>query len=249
MNNWVNKSLDDAELRDWVKSQDSFTCYLDELAQKYNCDKANSQVVSKLNRNAPSDWPDDKKLKIVGHNYVEVYDKFFSTKREESLNILEIGMGNYPTNGFSLRMWLEYFPNSKITILDNNPSNFNCDFNFDKDRVNFITFDQSIESDIKRVAEQFSEGYFDVIIDDGSHIAKHQFETFIHFFKILKNDCMYFIEDLHDKNFTEYMVDLFKHLNSGMLCESTQYDSNLDIGSIFLHRSLVCISKSKKITR
>ena len=45
-----------------------------------------------------------------GHNYTEIYEKYFYNIRNEKISLLEIGFGG----GDSLKLWEEYFANSKI---------------------------------------------------------------------------------------------------------------------------------------
>ena len=54
----------------------------------------------------------DKSSKL--HNYTEKYDFYFSKMRDEKLKVLEIGI----QNGFSLKMWKQYFQNSEIFGID-----------------------------------------------------------------------------------------------------------------------------------
>lgn len=63
---------------------------LEELFNKYGCDKA------------------------VKHNYHTVYEPEFDTIRNESINILEVGV----FKGDSVRAWLEFFPNATIYGID-----------------------------------------------------------------------------------------------------------------------------------
>jgi len=248
---WPGKKHDDPEVTSWAKESNEFTCELDKLSQKYNCDKSNVQVMSFSNNNVPRDWTLQDPLKICGHNYVEIYDMYFSKKRFDKLKILEIGMGNHPTNGFSLRMWLDYFPNSEIHIIDNQESNFRCDFEYDTNRVKFYIVDQSSPEQLDGFSNHFKDGYFDLIIDDGSHIASHQILTFKYLFHLLKKEETYFIEDIHDDRSVDYMVDLFKYLNHGMISDTSFMDNinDLEISNINLYRSLIAIKRGVKITR
>ena len=68
---WKNPTGND--LNEWMETSDSFICELDQMGQKYNCDKSNVQYMSKENRNVPSDWPDNFRLKMPGHNYFKIY--------------------------------------------------------------------------------------------------------------------------------------------------------------------------------
>ena len=68
--------------------------------------------------------------------------------------------------GHSLRMWKEYFPNAEIIGIDIDP---NC---------------------------KQHEGEYDILVDDGSHITKHQIKTFDCLYENCKSGGYYVIEDL-----------------------------------------------------
>jgi hypothetical protein len=250
---YIWKDSREDELKEWENSSVSFTCDLDRIGQKYNCDKCNVQYMSIGNKNVPQEWPVDLNLKITGHNYLQVYSNYFNPVRNESINILEIGMGNYPTNGYSMRAWLEFFTNAKITILDNNACNFRYDFEFDRSRVETHVIDQSSSSDLDSFISSVGDKKFDFIIDDGSHQADHQIISFKKLFpSILKENGTYFIEDIHDKKFVNYLPELYSNLNNGELSGEYRLDNqaeDLGISSINMYRSLICINKGNKITR
>src|SRR5438270_536387 len=55
------------------------------------------------------------------HWYTQHYDRYFHARRNERLNLLEIGVGGYKDGergGESLRMWKSYFSNSRIVGID-----------------------------------------------------------------------------------------------------------------------------------
>ena len=67
--------------------------------------------------------------------------------------------------------------------------------------------------DLIKFREKFEPNSFDYIIDDGSHVAAHQILTFqLLFDHLLKDSGLYFIEDLHDASFINYVSGLFKTL-------------------------------------
>ena len=241
------------DLKEWEESSDSFICELDQIGQKYNCDKSNTQYMSWKNKNVPYDWPGNFELKISGHNYFEIYSNYFSPFRHENINILEIGMGNYPSNGNSMRMWLEFFTNAKITIIDNNERNFIYDLEFGRDRVSTYLVDQSSISDLNSFVNKIGNEKFDFIIDDGSHQADHQILSLeVLFPTILKDNGVYFIEDIHDKKFVDHLPRIYSNLNNGELSSNYRLEdpsTDLGISCINMHRSLICIQKGKKITR
>jgi len=113
--------------------------------------------------------------------------------------------------------------------------------------------DQSSVEDLGRFISELGEAKFDFIIDDGSHQAAHQILSLYSLFpSILKDNGVYFIEDIHDSEFVNYLPELYSNLNNGEVSSNYRLeDQSKDIGisSILMHRSLICIHKGKKITR
>jgi hypothetical protein len=215
---------------------------LEKIGRKYNCDKSDVQTLVKR----------DYRVLIPGHNYLEIYESLFKKIRKRKISILEIGMGNYPTNGYSLQMWLEYFPKAEIHVadfLEENLGKFH--FTFDSERCQFYLMDQSKEEDLNALVELVGENKFDIIIDDGSHEASDQLKSIKILFKTLKNDGMYFIEDIHKVEFYQHLPLFFESLNSGHLLDETvdREDIIQDIKEIQFFRSLVLVRKGIKKTR
>lgn len=136
---------------------------LDEIALKYGTDKS-SEV----------------------HNYTPRYENYFEPLRNQKLKILEIGI----QNGYSLKMWKEYFANSEIYGLDI----VDCS-RFNEDRITTIKCDQTNVAKLDEINQNY--GPFDIIIDDGSHVSHHMKTTFNHMFPLLKLGGIYVLEDLH----------------------------------------------------
>lgn len=236
----------DQEYDLWYKTHQMPTSDLDSIGQKFNCDKANRQILSKFWKNGDT----DEGIIAAGHNYTQIYDTYFSGMRYNKINILEFGVGNYPTNGHSLRMWLEYFPFANITFLDWSDTNFIFDFEFDRSRVDFVLCDQS---DNKAMSDFASQNYhkYDVVIDDCAHIGKFQYDTLKIFFpSLLNNEGLYFIEDLHDNSFLQYIPTLYDSLNrNNVLYNESGLEYIPGIAKIDLYRSLICLHKGNKISR
>jgi Methylase involved in ubiquinone/menaquinone biosynthesis len=144
---------------------------LTEIANKYSTDKG---TIKK------HDWEGDR------HFYSPIYDQYLSHLRNESITILEIGIGSGP----SLKMWYEYMPNARIFALDIDDKTM-----YNNDRVKCYKGDQSNREHLERLMSVI--GQVDVIIDDGGHYMNQQQISFASLFKYLKPDGMYFIEDLH----------------------------------------------------
>ncbi len=123
-----------------------------------------------------------------GHNFAEVYDQYLNPFRETYLNILEIGIWD----GGSLNMWADYFPNAKIHGLDIEDKSF-----YNTDRIKCSIVDQSSTDSLQSFAAAHSEGYYDLIIDDGSHHMRDQQITLAYLLPLLKSGGTYILEDLH----------------------------------------------------
>lgn len=136
------------------------------------------------------------------HSYIEEYERLLAPYRDGK-TIMEIGLAM----GESLKMWNEYFTNSKIIGVDIkvvfNPllirTGSNRVYVMEADATNqqFIkdifaygcTNDDSIRLSIKNQK-------FDVIIDDGSHMAEDQIATFNLLKGYMNTGGLYIIEDI-----------------------------------------------------
>jgi hypothetical protein len=120
--------------------------------------------------------------------YLEVYDRHLSIYRNRPFFLLEIGV----MDGGSLDMWRRYFGTNAIIVgIDINPQ---CAIRVDPPNQVRIG-SQDDRSFLLKIVEEF--GPPDVILDDGSHIGRHQRASFEILFPNLKDGGIYIIEDLH----------------------------------------------------
>ncbi|MBS4014678.1 MAG: class I SAM-dependent methyltransferase [Bacteroidetes bacterium] len=153
-----------------------FSGDLDKLAQIYNTDK------------------------FGRHMYTPIYTLYFRKIRRQKLKILEIGVGGYdnPTaGGASLKMWKRYFTKSNITAIDI----------YDKKKLeeNRVKIFRGSQDDYNFLMDvNNTQGPFDIIIDDGSHINNHVINSFNYLFPILKKGGIYVVEDTE----TSYQEDM-----------------------------------------
>ena len=193
------------------------------------------------------------------HGYTEKYQIYFEPLRFENLKILEIGI----QNGYSLKTWKEYFPNSTIFGIDVN----DCTY-LKEDRINPIVCNQTDNLLLQEINS--SHGPFDIIIDDGSHVSDHMKDTFNFLFPLLKEGGIYVVEDLHccywdnftfNTSFMDRIKELMDLTNSSGKCglanikkieedgfyqartkgEMNWWESNIEF--IHLYRSIVFIKK------
>lgn len=130
----------------------------------------------------------------VYHNYLGIYEKYFSKYRDSLENFLEIGLWQ----GESIRMWREYFNTGNLVgadILDLTHINL--------PNTQILLCDQSERDQLEALAAKtFSE--FDIIIDDGGHMMHQQQITLGTMFKYLKPGGVFVIEDLHTSGNAAY---------------------------------------------
>lgn len=131
--------------------------------------------------------------KGTAHSYMPIYEKFFQNKRS-NISLLEIGV----YQGHSLKMWEEYFDDSEITGIDINLKQM-------KFPIGELQLHQCDATDTSKLQILFNDKKFNYIIDDGSHLLRHQLKSFEILFPYLKDGGVYFIEDVLD-------IDNSKHL-------------------------------------
>lgn len=128
--------------------------------------------------------------------YDRVYSQYFKQLRYEQINLLEIGI----EYGYGLLAWSRYFPNANIQGMELY-SSFESEYK--TIRQNFPKHSTSIEFNVNadsRVAATWSSLFvnklFDIIIDDGGHSPRTQMSTIQNGIHYLKDQAMYFIEDI-----------------------------------------------------
>ena len=175
---------------------------LDYLFHEYGSDKAN---IFK-----PNQQP--------GHGYSIFYEKKLEIYKNKNLNILEIG--SYA--GASAAAFTKYLPKSNIYCFDVNISNFK----YKSENIKVFGIDINNQKKVvKTLNKIFSEQnftQFDLIIDDGSHNLSDILISLKFFFKYVKNNGLYIIEDFKHPNYYKYnrnidhlLVDqIFVNLNN-----------------------------------
>lgn len=118
------------------------------------------------------------------HSYTEVYDKLLTPYRNGA-NIMEIGLAL----GDSITLFDEYFSNSNITGIDITlvfqPKTY-------KNNVTLLEIDATKPEVLKKLPNL----YYDVIIDDGSHMEADQVNTFNMLKERMNKGGIYIIEDI-----------------------------------------------------
>jgi len=139
------------------------------------------------------------------HNYTTLYHVLFSKYREQSIQLLEVGLGtnnpNIPSNmgvngkpGASLKGWEEYFTHSQSVIVG---LDIDKDILFQTDKIKTFYCDQTNPESITTIWENLPMiSEFDIIIDDGLHTYQAGLTFLEHSMHKLKKGGIYIIEDL-----------------------------------------------------
>ncbi|QDU59996.1 Mycinamicin VI 2''-O-methyltransferase [Planctomycetes bacterium Pan216] len=117
------------------------------------------------------------------HHYEHAY-RFVEQIQFQPITLLEIGV----LGGASLKLWREILPNAKIVGVDKNEKCRSLEWG----RVSIETGDQSDEAFLSEIVRK--HGPFDIVIDDGSHVAAHQLASMRGLWPHAKR--FYVIEDL-----------------------------------------------------
>lgn len=116
---------------------------------------------------------------VKGHDYARHYDRVLGHLRGEQVKILEVGVGG----GESIRMWLEGFPRAHVYGCDivSNTNELNTHYPSGtpnpNPRYDFLQGDQGSPTHWACYLA-FSKGDFNIVIEDGSHMAKDFQVTF-----------------------------------------------------------------------
>lgn len=128
-------------------------------------------------------------------HYFPIYDRELGRHRGTSPTVLEIGV----FHGGSLRLWKRYFgPRTTVVGIDIDPR---C-AELGGEDIHVRTGDQSDIEFLARVCEEF--GPFDVVIDDGSHLPRHQILSLEHLWPAVVEGGTYLVEDLCTNYWPEY---------------------------------------------
>lgn len=135
----------------------------------------------------------EKKYPTKGKaHFLKIYENYFLSLKNKSINILEIGVHE----GNSLMIWKRYFPNANIAGIDIKS------YNFKKERIVTFVGDQTDYKFLSTLVKKYKK--FDIIIDDGSHVSQDIIKTFTFMFDFLVKGGLYIVEDLQTSYFPRF---------------------------------------------
>lgn len=123
-----------------------------------------------------------------GHTLLDIYEPLFERfVNQQGVVVLEIGV----LNGASLKVWREYFNTALVIGMDINPDAL---YYISDPGVHLQIGNQSKEEDLQKLVD-ITNGKFDIIIDDGSHVNKYTLKSFDFLWPHLSSGGYYIIED------------------------------------------------------
>jgi hypothetical protein len=137
--------------------------------------------------------------KNTGHSYLEVYDILLKSKKESALNVLEIGIGDGnqgDTNGGSIKLWNDYFPNAIVHALDILPLNSIWDGIKNNPKIILYTSCNAYAENVVQTNFVNKNLKFDFMIDDGPHSLESMVSFIKLYFPLLADDGIMIIEDI-----------------------------------------------------
>jgi len=157
------------------KSNKSELC---EIGKKYDTDKSSQRLNVTDNRHC--------------HPYTLFYDSLFREKKNEKLNIAELGI----LYGSSLLMWQEYFNNANIYGFEYNHKYINnFKQNYNNERITLSHIDVTNQTSIINTFSKLDVKY-DVIIEDTIHEFENQIRVINNVYQYLKPGGILIIEDI-----------------------------------------------------
>ena len=148
-------------------------------------------------------------------HYLDIYEREFSSWRGKSPRLLEIGV----SEGGSLELWRAYFGvDATVFGVDIDPA---CADRVDPpNQVRIGSQDDA--AFLRAVVEEM--GTPDIVLDDGSHIGRHQLASFKVLFPLLAEGGLYVIEDLHTSYWPGFYQGGYRRSGSGIDLVKTLLD-------------------------
>ena len=147
-------------------------------------------------------------------HYFDIYDECLVPLRDwlastaTAPGVLEIGSAH----GGSLLMWKSFFGNSSVIRgVDLAPK----ELNFDDSQISVVVGSQTDEKVLHTAVTALPNLH--LVIDDGSHVGRHQKQSFEYLWPRLADGGLYVVEDLHTAYWKEYEGGVFRRRKSSFI--------------------------------
>ena len=139
------------------------------------------------------------------HSYLDLYQKLLVNKKYTAKNILEVGIGDGNqgiSDGGSIQLWHDFFPNATIYALDIKPiysvwdgikNNTRIVLHTSCDAYNEHIFNSLFNTTIK----------FDFMLDDGPHSLESMIQFIRLYTQLMTDDGLLIIEDVQSWDWIE----------------------------------------------
>lgn len=183
-------------------------------------------------------------------HYLPIYERYFADWRDKSPRFLEIGV----FGGGSLDMWREYFgPSTTIYGIDINSE---C-ARLARPPTQIRIGSQDDAEFLRRVVDEM--GGIDIVLDDGSHVGKHQRKSFEILFPLLSEGGIYMIEDTHTSYWRrfgggyrrrgtaiEWSKQIVDDMHAWYHGGRTRTSARDDVAGVHVHDSIIVIEKGAR---
>ena len=117
------------------------------------------------------------------HSYTAVYNILFNHLKNKTINIAEIGIAH----SSSLQMFRDYFKYSNIYAFDHDKTTIENSKKLNINNVNYFQLDVKDRIEIQRLFKKINI-FYDIIIDDSSHLFDHQINIILEAKNFLKEN-------------------------------------------------------------
>lgn len=217
---------------------------------------APDDLVTKLRADPPSDIftaffaPAERPVHKWLH-YLPIYERYFRAYRGMPLNFLEIGV----LDGGSLDFWRRYF-GEQATIVGIDINEKCAERVSPPNHVRIGSQDDPVF--LAKLAVEF--GPFDIILDDGSHIGRHQSASLDALFPHVKDGGLYAIEDTHTSYWPDHEGDFRRRTSAIEVGKSIVDDMHSwfhhhhqnrpwpknEVGAVHFYESMIVFEKRKR---
>lgn len=178
------------------------------------------QVYDNLPLSKTPIWGDEKHPagcdKGTTHSYIEHYDKIFKEFKDKPIKMMEIGAAY----GGSAKLWNGYFKDLELDSYELECHLFPETVKYFEEQSNLSLICANALKDEEPAKN--GKGYYDIILDDGSHYLNDQIRAAQLWYDSVKPGGLYIIEDVWYENI-ETLSNLYPNANSLDLREERIY--------------------------
>ena len=146
--------------------------------------------------------------KNTTHSYIDLYQTLLVGKKETAVNVLEIGIGDNPyhpqvSNGGSIKLWHDFFPNATVYALDIKKPEEVWDAIKNNQRI-ILHIEADAYDENKFKTDLLDKNIkFDFMLDDGPHTLESMIKFIKLYSQVMTDDGILIIEDVQSWDWIE----------------------------------------------